>query len=193
MNFDFDRALVVRVRKGHLVFPQLSWVAKIAEIHGHNPPIDWCLMLTFQGQIQWPEEVEEAVKKLLADNFQRTQDFSTRVEQLLGSEAVERISECSAELVFSSLAEEIQQSILMTLVPKKIIEMMSGSGWNVETQHNVRYGGREKRAPMVSFVFNFRWDERGTTEPGAVYRESVLRSVAQPVEIDPQGTIVPLF
>ena len=192
VNFDFDGSLVVEVRHGQLAFPQLGWVAKVAEIHGHPPALDWCLMLTFQGQIQWPAEVEEAVKKLLADNFQRTEEFSTRVEKLLGLEAVAAIGECSDELVFSDLEGEIQQCILMTLVPKKIIEMISGSGWSVDTHYNVRYGGQDERAPMVSFVFDFRWDQRGTTEPDVVYRECLLGAVAKPVRIDPEGTIVPL-
>jgi hypothetical protein len=192
VNFDFDRALVVQVRNGQLAFPQLSWVAKVAEIHGHAPPLDWCLMLTFQGQIQWPVEVEDAVKKLLADNFERTQEFSERVETLLGADAVSAISEASADLKFSNLDDQIQQCLLMTLVPKKIIEMTSGSGWCIKTQHNVRYGGKDARAPMVSFVFDFRWDKRGTTEPGVVYRECLLGAVAELTEIDLDGNIVPL-
>ncbi|HTR74574.1 MAG TPA: hypothetical protein VMH33_04865 [Solirubrobacterales bacterium] len=193
VNFDFDRALVVEVREGQLAFPQLSWVAKVAEIHGHAPALDWCLMLTFQGQVQWPSAVEDAVKKLLADNFERTQDFSASVEKLLGPDAVSGISGGDTDLKFSELDEQIQQCVLMTLVPKKIIEMVRGSGWCVKTHHNVRYGGTEARAPMVSFVFDFVWSARGTTEPGTVYRESLLDSVAGPVEIDPEGAIVPLF
>ena len=193
VNLDFDGPLDVVVRNGQLVFPQIAWVKKIATIHAHESPSNWCLLLTCQGQIQWPVEVETRVKKLLADNFQRSDEFSKVVEELLGPDTFDGIRDCSDDLTLSELPYATQQRILMAVIPKKICRELNGSGWNIRTRHNVLYGGTKSRAPMVSFVFDFEWDERGSTEPDAVYLESLLGSLSEPSEIDSKGAVKPLF
>jgi len=192
VNFDFDGPLEVTVRDNQLVFPQITWIKKIAAIHAHKTQIDWCLLLTFQGQIQWSTEVESGVMRLLADNFQRSGEFSEIVEGLVGSDTFGGIRDCNDDLSLSDLSYEIQQRILMALIPKKICRELNGSGWNIVTRMNVRYGGTGTHAPMVSFVFDFEWDERSTTEPDAIYIESLLNSVAEPCQIDARGSVEPL-
>jgi hypothetical protein len=189
VNFDFDRPLDVTVRNSQLVFPQIMWIKKIATIHAHKAPTNWCLLLTCQGQIQWPIEVETRVKALLADNFQRSEEFSKVAEKLLGTDTFDGIRDCSDDLTLSELPYKTQQRILMAVVPKKLCRELSGSGWSIITRNNVRYGGTKKRAPMVSFVFEFRWDQRSSAEPDAVYLESLLNSVSEPSEIDSKGSI----
>jgi hypothetical protein len=192
VNFDFDSPLEVAFRDNQLVFPQITWIKKIAAIHAHKTPIDWCLLLTVQGQIQWPAEVEAGVMRLLSDNFQRSEKFSEIAEGLLGSDTFGGIRDCKDDLSLSALSFETQQRILMALIPKKICRELNGSGWNIVTRKNVRYGGTGKHAPMVSFVLDFQWDERSTTEPDAIYLESLLSSVAEPRQIDSSGLVGPL-
>jgi hypothetical protein len=191
VNFDFDEALAVGIRNRQLVFPQLSWVRKVAEIHAHDPPLDWCLMLTFQAQIAWPAAVEKAVMRLLADNFERTESFSEAAEKLLGPDAVKAITDGS-KLVLSHMDPAAQQKLLMALVPKKICQSASGQGWCIKTRTNVMYGGVRKRARMVSFMFDFTWDARSSTSPADLYRESLLDAVADPARIDAKGKLVRL-
>lgn len=193
INFDFDGSLLVRVKDGQLLFPQLIWVRKVAEIQAQPPQGEWCLLLTFQGQIQWPEEVEAAVIKLLADNFQHTEGFSELAAKLLGDETFATINDGNGEPRLSDLPMRTQQCILMTLVPKKMLQLMRGHGWRIETKRNICYGGHGSRAPMVSFVFRFGWDERASTEPENIYRDCLLGSVEEPALIDPEGELVPLL
>jgi hypothetical protein len=193
VNFDFDGSLLVTVRDHQLVFPQLTWVRKVAEIQAQPPQGEWCLLLTFQGQIQWPEEVEAGVIKLLADNFANTEGFSDLAARLVGDDAFAAIADGSGEPRLSELSSRTQQCILMTLVPKKMLQLMRGHGWRIETKRNICYGGSGSRAPMVSFVFRFGWDERASTEPEVNYRECLLAAVEEPALIDSSGALGPLL
>jgi hypothetical protein len=189
INLDFDGPLRVGISGGQLVFPQITWIRKVADIHAHETPLDWTLFLTFQSEIHWPEEAEARVKTLLADNFERSADYSQLAERLLGETPFAGIRTTDQELRLSELERSVQQRLLMALVPKKICRELSGSGWRVVTRNNLHYGGAGRRAPMVSFVFDLRWDERGTSEPDAVYLESLLDSIAEPARIDGSGEL----
>lgn len=193
INFDFDRSLIVKVKDGQLVFPQLIWVRKVAEIQAQPPQREWCLLLTFQGEVQWPAEVEAAVIELLADNFQNTEGFSDLAAKLLGADAFAAISNGGGEPRLSELPRRTQQCILMTLVPKKMLQLMRGHGWRIETKRNICYGGTGSRAPMVSFVFRFGWDEQASTQPEVIYRDCLLGAVEEPVLIDPEGELASLL
>jgi hypothetical protein len=189
INLDFDGPLRVGIVGGQLVFPQITWIRKVADIHAHETPVNWTLFLTFQGEIHWAEEVETRVKALLVDNFERSGDYSQLAERLLGEGPFASIRAADGEMRLSKLERSIQQRLLMALVPKKICRELSGSGWRVVTRNNLHYGGSGSHAPMVSFVFDLRWDERSTSEPDAVYLESLLDSLAKPARIDGSGEL----
>ena len=92
----------------------------------------------------------------------------------------------------SSLPAVDQQHMLMALVPKKVAHGSAGIGWRIDTRENLRYGGSGGRAPMVTWILDFRWDERGSSEPTSLYRESAAAAIETPGQIAEDGRISPL-
>jgi hypothetical protein len=187
VNLDFNQSLQAEIAAGGLlIFPQLTWVTKLALLHAYPTPLDWKLCLTFQGQIGWPDEICTQVVAFLSENLNRSEQFAAHLKALLGSSLVQQL-QSGIQTRFAALAEADQQRILMALVPKRISQAVHNQGWRLSTYLNVRYGGGGGAAPMSSWIVEFTWDPRSSTMPDTVYRESLASVIANPQFIGADG------
>lgn len=189
VNLDLNSPLQIELREGQLVFPQLVWVEKLARIHAHSPHLNWTLCLTLAAQIEWDAEIERKVKVFLAENLAALGRFRAAAERLLGGEMIVGIEQGEGELDLSSLQALDQQHMLMALVPKKVAQFSTAIGWRIDTRENLRYGGSGERAAMVTWILEFNWDERGSSEPTSLYRESAAAAIETPGQIAEDGAI----
>jgi hypothetical protein len=175
VNLDLQAPLVARFSGMQLEFPVLRHVQKLAQLHADPPRVNWTLCLTLHGEVHWDEAAREAVCRFLAENCTREPAFAESMRALLGAEAADAIvNDRPGDLPLDEVV--MQQLLLMVCVPKRILSDVHTQGWALTCRHNIRYGGAESRAPMVSWVIDFVEDPRGSTEPDALYRDC-LRSV----------------
>jgi hypothetical protein len=174
INLDLNEPLQSAETGGHITFPILQWIQKLAQIHAASPHTDWYLCLTLHGEIPWSREVGQDVQSFLAENCRLEPMFAKECQKLLGNDLFRRILE-SHDVALDQLEQASQQKVLMAFVPKKISQLVLVQGWRVITSRNIRYGGG-RRAPIVSWIFNFNWDTRVSSTPNIVYLEC-LKSV----------------
>lgn len=191
VNFDLNKPLMARFIGLQLEFPILRHVQKLAQLHADDPRVEWTLCLTLHGEVGWDSPAREAVCRFLAENCTREPAFADAMRAILGDEASDAIvGGRPDDLPLGDVV--MQQLLLMVCVPKRVLSDVHGQGWALRCRHNIRYGGIEQRAPMVSWIIDFVEDPRGSTEPDALYREclrSVLESTAL---IDRDGKLLPL-
>ena len=188
INLDLTKPLYGEIgENGELGFPVLTWIKKLCQIHTDAPRLNWSLCLTLNGQVPWHPEVCAIVSSFLAENFESEPAFRERAVDAIGEDVVIAIGQANPD--FSTLAPDIQQKLLMLFVPKKIAQLVHGEGWLLKTQYNLAYG-TEGEAPMVTFVFRLVWDPRFETSPRAVYRDSLLGSLAAFGSIAEDGEII---
>lgn len=189
VNLDFDTPLKGVVEHGQLVFPSLALVQKLATLHATPAPIDWTLGLTLHGETVWDSDTDALACRFLAANFARDAAFSGGAREVLGSELHQGVCDSPDSVGLNGLDRASQQRVLMVLVPKQIAFDAHTIGWNVDTVENLCYGGTENRAPMVTWLLRFRWDSRASTDPEALYREALGRSLRRRGEIAADGAI----
>jgi hypothetical protein len=188
VNFDLQCSLEASIKQGQLWFPTLALVRKLAILHA-EPALDWTLCLTLHGQVNWDSTSAEKACQFLATNFEKDATFAAHAKTMLGKTAFDAICEDPSSVHLSEFAPIDQQRLLMVLVPKKIAFDAHTHGWCVDTVENVRYGGSEERAPMVSWILRFAWDDRATTQADVVYRESLSRVLARRGHINLAGQL----
>lgn len=171
MNLDLNAPLHAREQEGSFMFPVITWVAKFAQLHA-EPPLNWSLCLTLNGELTWDPEVCKYTKNLLVENFQRESRFAENCKIHLGPSLFDRINTADAEVDFSSLPRLAQQQVLMVLVPKLITQYVQHQGWRIYTQRNLRYDGGGG-APMVTWVVHFTRNTGVNATPEAAYRDAL--------------------
>lgn len=188
VNLDLNHPLSSEIQDGQLAFPVLTFVAKFSQLHATAPRLDWFLYLTLHGEITWAPDVSNAIQVYLTENCEHEPEFAAACRTLLGDELFAQITrDQSATLTALSSAD--QQKILMALVPKKISQLVIPQGWRVATTANLRYGGAGGRAPMVTWILEFRSDLRATVSPQAVYRDSLKAVLTKSGHIAENGSI----
>lgn len=185
INLDLNEPLKPIDNEGHTEYPVLQIIEKYCRLHAQNPKIDWSLCLTLHGEIIWEAGISTSVGQFLVENF-RDESFRQSCEEFLGDSLYQSVC---ALVDFSSLTNEEQQKILMVFVPKKLSRMICSSGWKLEIEKNLRYGGYDSVAPMVTWVINFRWDPRASSTPDLVYLESINSIMDQAGSISPEGNL----
>jgi hypothetical protein len=188
INLDLNATLVAADQEGQVVFPLLSVVRKLGQIHGLSPQLDWHLCLTLHGEIHWNEDVGRAMQEFLVENCGREPEFAKAVRKLLGDALFDQVTNLSVKDLHGLNVPE-QQKLLMVLVPKKIAQLVLDQGWRLATLKNLRYGGTSGRAPMVTWVLHFAWDRRATRTPNAVYCDGLKSVLAEAGQIAEDGTI----
>lgn len=191
VNLDLNQPLVARFVGTQLEFPVLRYVQKLAQLHADAPRVDWTLCLTLHGEVHWEAAAREAVCRFLAENCAREPAFADAMRGLLGEEAYAAIR---AVLPDNLPLDDfhMQQLLLMVCVPKRILNDVHTQGWALTCRHNVRYGGADRRAPMVSWIIDFVEDARGATEPDALYRECLRAVLDNTASIDGEGQLRPV-
>jgi hypothetical protein len=191
VNLDLNKPLVARFMGLQLEFPILRHVQKLAQLHADDPRVEWTLCLTLNGEVHWDLPAREAVCRFLAENCAREPAFADAMRTLLGDEASDAIlDDRPDDLPLDELV--MQQLLLMVCVPKRILSDVHGQGWALRCRHNIRYGGVEQRAPMVSWIIDFVEDPRGSTEPDALYRECLRSVLDNTSRIDSHGELLSL-
>jgi hypothetical protein len=189
VNFDINTPLKAELHQKQLVFPVLRMVEKVARMHAQEPCVDWTLCLTLHGELVWTDDVDRLICRFLARNFRDEPEFSEQAKVVLGHELHEAICECPDEAGLCQRSVDDQQNVLTVLVPKRIAHESHQRGWHVDTAENLRYGGSDGKAPMVTWILRFTWDERTSTEPAVVYRESLKLTLQNQGYIDAQGKV----
>lgn len=189
VNLDLTCSLEIKSDDGNVKFPIISWIEKISLLHAEKrPQKDWCLLLTLNGTINPSHNMDHFVKEFLQDNYRQSEEFRDSCSRFLGESLQQKLLEDSA-IQLSSLQREDQMKVLMIIVPKKISQVVHRQNWNVNTLWNLRYGGNDKQAPMVTWVLNFSWDSRASVTPNAVYIESLKSILSSAGLINDDGQI----
>lgn len=187
VNLDLNQTLVAEEVAGQLRFPVLLWIQKLSQLHAEQR-VEWSLCLTLHGEINWLPEVCVAVQRFLCENFARESAFRTACETHFGPDLFDAVnSDIPCSFSGRSLIE--QQHVLMAFVPKKIAQLVCPQGWLVQTRYNLRYGGTEGRAPMVTWIIEFAWEIRIASTPDAVYRESLASVLSGVGRIAEDGSL----
>ncbi len=188
VNLDLNEPLVAGFQSSQLVFPLLKLVGKIALLHTQPSHADWTLCLTLHGEVLWDAKARKAVCGFLAENCRRAPAFKGAMTMLLGSEMADAIVEKRADdLQLDDVVA--QQTLLMVCVPKRILSDVHTQGWALSCRHNIRYGGVQQRAPMVSWIIDFTEDARGSSEPDELYRECLAAVLDNAGHIDADGAL----
>jgi len=188
VNLDLDGPLGAEVESGQLAFPVLALIKKLSTLHAQPPHIEWSLCLTLHGDFDWTPEAERLALTFLKANLERDAAFSTAAETALGGSLHQALLNPDT-LSAQELTPEDKQRLLMVLVPKRIAFDVHRDGWSVETTENIRYGGTEHRAPMVTWIMRFRWDVRTSTHPEIVYGEALAGVLRRCGQIDADGNL----
>jgi len=190
VNLDLNQTLRASEDEDQIVFPVITWIRKLCQIHGRPPRINWYLCLTLHGEIGWSPDVCKEMQEFLKENFEGDGDFANSCRNFMGDQFYNEIAS-ENDIDFSHLNTGLQQKILMIFVPKRIAQQINQDSWRVSTQHNIRYGGSAGRAPMVSWILHFHSDRRAASRPSKVYRESLNTILDATIFIDEKGNQLP--
>ncbi len=190
VNLDLNQALEARVKQNQLQFPLVKMIEKFAVLHAQDPHVNWSLCLTLHADLALDPGALGQIASFLAENFEKEETYGAASSGLLGEDLYQQLAqgECPDEF-FDDLQPDDIQSLLMALIPKRIISDIHRHGWKVTTRRNLRYGG-ELVAPMVSWILDFEWDPRGTSAPQQLYSESLGGAVAAVEQIEATGEVV---
>lgn len=187
VNLDLNQSLVPRENHGSRYFPIIRWIEKLSELHS-VPPIDWTLCLTLHGQIHWDANTSDEAQRFYRENVDRSPELESQLTVLLGQEIHSGIMADTA-FDMSSIDRAVQQKILMLMVPKYIVRSVTSAGWRVSTSANLRYGG-SSHAPMVTWIFDFQWDDMSVSEPDTLYKQCVGDILTEAGQITEEGDVV---
>jgi hypothetical protein len=187
VNLDLNIAVRFEDVNGELVFAPLQWIRKLCVLHAEQR-IEWCLLLTLHGEAIWESQETHAIAEFLNENFSREPAFGNEAATFLGDDLFERIAKQTIAAAKRLSATE-QQKLLMVYVPKKVAQIAHEHGWRTNTTSNLRYGGSSQRAPMVTWIIDFRWDARVSSQPDAIYRDSLKNVFSGVGKIAADGTL----
>lgn len=188
VNLDLNSSLTCVKEHGHLSFPVVQLVSKLADIHAKAPALDWVLCLTLDARLAWDDEVSLGVQQFLLENFGREPAYASAARALLGDDLYAALAG-STPIHWSARPLIDQQRLLMALVPKKIAQLVHSRGWRVDTVANLHYGGTDDEAPMVTWVVELHRDPRATATPDLVYREGLQRVLQSVGRIEKDGSL----
>ncbi len=187
VNLDFNMELRPQEPSGGDPFAVFSWIKKLGALHGARPRKDWCLCLTLNGGINWPQPICSDVQTFLEDNFNRHELFRDRSKTFLGAKLFDQINAGTAN--FPELTREEQQKLLMVFVPKKVAHALNGQSWRINTELNWRYG-TSPNAPMVTWLFECHHDREGAHAPGKLFEKNLGATLQAPCRVDAKGRIL---
>jgi hypothetical protein len=188
VNLDLNDPLKASVKDNQLWFPVLALVYKLAMLHT-DPAVDWTLCLTLHGEVIWEDGSAKKACEFMLANFERDPEFAEQARATLGADLFAAISGDSNGDCLYNLDPTDQQRILMVIVPKRIAFDTHRLGFCLDTVENLRYGGSGTRAPMVTWILRFAWDERASTDADSIYGEALPRILARRGYITARGLL----
>jgi hypothetical protein len=193
VNLDLNCSLAAKLRQNQLHFPVVKMVEKFSRLHAEDPHIDWTLCLTLHADLNFAPGAFDRIATFLGENFSREAAYAEASVALLGQDLYDLLVAGHCEDSSASDLEPAQvQSLLMALIPKRIISDTHRHGWKVSTRRNIRYGSGEEIAPMVTWMLDFVWDPRGSSAPATLYSESLRGAIAGNEEVNEDGQLVEL-
>lgn len=183
INLDFNQAFA----HGKSDFNAIAIVQKIAALHTAPPDnTDWTLLLTLQGEVNWPADVQLDARKMVGAWSQDSSAYEIGCRaRLLGQALLDAcVDTANHQVALHQLSRPAQQQFLMAFVPAIITYRLFSDGWRVRTAVNLRYGGVDGAAPMVTFVLDVEYD--GVTSAGLV---AALRASLDTVAADPRALL----
>lgn len=105
--------------------------------------------------MQWTEEVLAQITTNWNESFNRDPTWKVEAKKFLGDELYSAVEKGDVG-VLSKLDDWSSQRLLMTIVPKMIIEIGFLAGYKVNFVRGIAYGRTEERhSPMVTFACDF--------------------------------------
>jgi hypothetical protein len=188
VNLDLNMPVLFEEVDGQRICRLFKWVKKLCVLHD-SPRIEWSLLLTLHGEAVWDALDTNHVVDFLRENFAEEPSFAAMARLLLGGLVYDQIAGSSLPPA-RDLPAAMQQKVLMLYVPKRIAQLGLEAGWRVETVHNLRYGGIGSRAPMVTWIFDFKADPRVAAMPQQIYRQNLRAILKAAGEISSDCTLV---
>ena len=190
VNLDLNEPLGAKVRPdGGLAIELMAILAKLAQLHAEPEGRRWWLFLTLHGEVTWDVKTCTLISQYLQQNLERSSKYTTCLTSLVGADLVGKLKQ-GTPVNFKRLAGDIQQKIIMALVPKRIAFATHQQGWRIETAENIRYGGVLQRAPMTSWMLEFIPDASTSVNPQAAYLASVESSIVRTRHILEDGETI---
>lgn len=154
VNLDLNQTWSPQLFEGHWIVPVARWIEKFAEMHSRAPKLPWTLFLTLHGECPW----QAASAALIGDEIKTISGLSDAIKsnakEWLTSALFSQIIE-AAIANYIDLEPELQQRVLMWLVPSVIVRDCATQGWSISIRHNLRYGRPPHHAPMVTWIIDF--------------------------------------
>ncbi|MDZ7734536.1 MAG: hypothetical protein U5R31_16940 [Acidimicrobiia bacterium] len=150
VNLDLNDPLHLTLDHGNLACPLVEhYLVKVATMQREVPhEAGWSLLLTLHGTILVDSKqltsVCSALAKILDENMKSSEEYATNFAELVGKEAD---ADWLADLCTvkgdadGRNNEEMRQRVILMLVPKLIVEHLTGMGWNVTIGRSAFYGG----------------------------------------------------
>lgn len=188
INLDLNQAWNPKLIDGHWIVPVARWVQKFAEMHSRSPKLEWSLFLTLHGECPW----QAASAALIGDEIRAITELSVAIkngaEDWLTSPVFSRIID-HAISSYRDLDAELQQRVLMWLVPSVIIRDCANQGWSISIHHNLKYGRPPEHAPMVTWIIDFNVPQRDALSYQQELLDGLMGVLNKAGYIDADGNI----
>jgi len=186
VNLDLNETWSPKFIQDDALVPVLTWIQKFGAMHERDPRVEWSLLLTLHGECPWDDQQANLMQHTLLEILSDTSECREQLKQWLGEEVFDQITS-GGFTGFRTLQRDIQQKLLMWLVPAMISEQCHKQGWAISVAKNLYYGS-EPVAPMVTWVIDF-----SRTEQKLNYRaehNTCLKTILNNTGfINPDGTI----
>jgi hypothetical protein len=189
VNLDLNQAWSPYLIEGQWIVPVARWIEKFAEMHAVAPQVPWSLFLTLHGECPWRAPASEVITDEIRVISTMDNAIKEKLESWITTDVCTQILQNAIEN-YSSFRTELQQRLLMWLVPSVIIHDCATKGWAISIRHNLHYGRHPEHAPMVTWVIDFNVPERQARN----YQHEFLAGLKEVLNtvgyIDAQGNTV---
>lgn len=174
VNLDLDQAWKPQNIDGNWIVPVARWIEKFAEMHARAPKLGWTLFLTLHGECPW--RAPEA--SLICDEINAITGLDNAIKNSAEGWLTSKVfSDILNDAIknYIDLESELQQRLLMWLVPAVIVRNCAAQGWSISIQYNLHYGRPPEHAPMVTWIIDFNVPER----PALNYQQELLAGLTE--------------
>ncbi len=189
VNLDLNNCLEAAEADGVITFPLIDHLDKLATIHAAEQKLEWTLLMTLHGELNWSDAAWQYVVQYLLENMESVAEFRTAVEAVWGAESTAHLNAQDINALKANKA--IHQRLVLSLLPKLVADKVRAHRWAIHVDWSFEYGGANEAAPMVTWSIDFKHAAMGVT-PAANYKQNVARILQNARLLDGQGRIQPL-
>jgi hypothetical protein len=188
VNLDLNEAWMPQLVDGQWIVPVARWIAKFAEMHARAPKLSWTLFLTLHGECPWPPPPALLISDEICAISELSAAIRNKAQDWLTSEVFSQILDRAIKN-YGDLSAELQQRVLMWLVPSAIVRDCASQGWAISIHHNLRYGRPPQHAPMVTWIIDFNVPERDALSFQQELLDGLMDVLNKAGYIDAEGNI----